>query len=118
MAKSKKRAPARKSSAKRRNASVKAARKNTARRATKKKAKSKVHRTKRVAKPTPKELPPAQEVVVEKSIQATVVAAIGEPTPAVVVVTETIQVAAPTEAERERDIRPVEGIDSPEQKVA
>jgi hypothetical protein len=80
MAKTKKRAAARKQSAKHGKASVKSARKKTSKRATAKKAKSKVRRvTKRAAKPTAEQKPASMEthpILAEATIETSVVTAI------------------------------------------
>jgi hypothetical protein len=124
MAKAKKRATARKKSAKR----VKPARRKTSMRATVKKRKSRVRRAaKSTTKPAAAEIRTQEEVVVEKTVEITVVPAIEESTPGAVVVAETVRPAtsAPAEGENKAntgaaedfDIRSADG-EPPQQKVA
>jgi hypothetical protein len=132
MAKSKKRAAARSKSTKRGMASVKPSRKKTAtkkaakRTTAKPKAKSKVRRAvKSSTKPAREKVKPQQNLVIEetveieKLVETTVIATVETPTPTVVVVEETVEVAtsAPGEGERKEDASPAE-VFGPERKVA
>lgn len=126
MAKRKKRAAARRKSAKRAKASVKPASKKTATKkaakhaTAKPKAKSQVRRTTKAAtKPAAGKVKPQQAAVaekpveIEKLVETTIIATVETPTPTVVVVEEALEVAnsAPANNEREETTRPAEGID-------
>jgi hypothetical protein len=124
MAKRKKRAVARRKSAKRAKASVKPASKKTATKkaakhaTAKPKAKSRVRRTTKAAtkpaagKVKPQQAPVAEKPVeIEKLVETTIIATVETPTPTVV--EEALEVAnsAPADNEREETTRPAEGID-------